>query len=150
MSELTQAIQGNHSFTYQGKEYQISPCNYNVQSDFERKMFARARGLAKMIREDDPKEYSKMMQKIQDDYMLGKYSLETPEGQALAQSPKGIISLVSLMCNVNEQEIIPMLTSENKEEIIGLVRLVLMESFGISEEQAKETLKRVEEDRVIK
>ena len=104
-------------------------------------MFSRARDLAKMIKEDDPKEYSKLMQTIQNDYMLGKFGLETSEGQALAQSPKGVVTLVSLMCGVPENEVVPMLSSPDKDEIVSLIRLTLMESFGLSQEQAEEALK---------
>lgn len=146
MSEMTTAIVGNHQFTSGGKTYNLKPLNHQVQADFERKMFGRARDLAKLIKEDDVKEYSRLMQRIQDDYMLGNFGFETAKGQELLKSPMGVITLIGLMCDVEKDEVLKLLSSPEKDEISSLVKTQIMDSLGITQTQVDEAIKRLNEE----
>src|SRR4051812_30721534 len=99
MSALSKVLGSSvpHEFIHRDKTYKVSCINHAIKCAFERKLFARAKdALAQMKDILTPKEYEDRLDKLNDEYFDGEYSLESVRGQKALQSVQGMLSLVAL------------------------------------------------------
>src|SRR5579872_6432451 len=98
MSALSEALGVGHELTVGGKVYHFSLITQDIKVSFERKLFARAKELAKNYRElMDKDEYATHLLKLGDEYQAGEYALESKKGANWLKTVPGMSMLVGLL-----------------------------------------------------
>ena len=133
MSTINECLGTPHEFTHKGKTYQVSLITQNIKAAFEKRLFARAKEAALTMRDlMTTEDYRQHLKFLNDDYIAGQYAFESDRGIKAVQTINGMVSLCSLLFNVDEQEMLKIIV-ERKEEVTSLVNLIFKESFPIDE-----------------
>lgn len=118
-----------HQITHDGKTYTVGLVTQEVKIAFERKLFAQARDAALALKECmTPDEYRQHLKTLNDDYISGKYALESERAVSLLQTPKGCLLLCGLLIGADETELLRLLV-RRKDEVTAMLEVVLRESF---------------------
>lgn len=132
MSELSQALGGSapkHTIKANGKVYSVGLVTQEVKVAYEKALYARAReGVREMKTDLDKDDYAEMFQTLADRYEAGEFALEGERGRKALNSPRGSLLLLSILMNVDEMEVIR-IVSENEEEVNSVFKAVIKESF---------------------
>ncbi len=130
---LGAVLGGEHLFRHNDKEYRVRLVTHDVLLAYERALFTRARDAARELRSCmTPEEYQSHLQRLNDGYMRGEYSLQSELGQATLKTAPGMISLCALLWQVSEDEMLRLLT-ECGPEVASLLEAVVKESFPAKE-----------------
>lgn len=135
--DVLKKLGGTHEFEHKGKIYHVSPITYRVRLDFERKQYRSACEAARNMRECDlmtKEEYSGHLQKLNDNYISGQYSLVSDFGAKSLQTPKGIVLLCSLLFNCDENEMLDLMI-EREQEVTSLIDIIIKESSYSKEKE---------------
>ncbi len=85
-------------------------------------------------------EFKEHLTTLNDNFMLGNYRFER-----YAETPKGIELMLSLLFNVDEQELLKILI-DKRDELVSLFRLIVNESYGVSDHVPEEAIVKPLED----
>jgi len=135
MSVVGELIGGHHEFCHKGKTYRVRLIDQEVKDIFEKKMFAHAKECAKNIKDLMTEgEYAEHVHRIREDYMDGKFSLETERGVEFIKNRKGAVLLVSLLFGVTEHEALNLMV-ERHADVAELLKVVFKESYPVMESE---------------
>lgn len=126
-----------HSIEHGGKRYTVRLIDQATKAAFARTLLAREREAARELKElMTPEEWSAHLSRLNKDYVDGKYGLLSPRGREIIGSDEGPLILGPLLFGCSEDEFLSLLLT-HREEVAGLIRLVLYESFPGLEEAVK-------------
>jgi hypothetical protein len=150
MSKLTQIVVGTHEFKWHDKVYNVKPVDYKVKAEFERKQFARARDAVLLLKTFIPlDEYEKRLDRISDDFVRGEYALESTKGLEFAKSNKGVLMLCAMLFDVDEETMTHILM-DSQTEVVSLVKTIIAESFGTTDDVDSSKKDDIKEDSILK
>lgn len=124
-----------HEFVHKGKTYQVRHVDQEVKAAFEKRLFGKAKEAALLLKECmTADEYREHLKKLNDDYIAGEYALESSRAIAMLGRDHGGLLLISLLLGVPEMEALRLL-AERKDDLAGVLALVVRESFPTPEEE---------------
>jgi hypothetical protein len=130
-SEILANHGAKHSFDWKEKTYEVAYLDRKRKTVFEKHMFKRAREVVALNKEIDgtsQEDYEKVLDKLNADYVAGKFSLESELGMAYIKSFAGQLYLSSLLTGVDEDTMLK-IYGDMKQEVLSLIKLVLTESL---------------------
>lgn len=134
MSELTKILGDDgprYEFPYKGEVYRVSLVTQQVKVAYEKRLFARAKAVAREMRDLlTPREYRKHLKQLNDDYIAGEYAFMSLRGMKAMKSVESMTYLVSLLFGISEEKALG-LTADATEEVEALLDVVLRESFPV-------------------
>lgn len=141
MSALSQVL-GNagaqHTFDHKGKTYKLRMLDQAAKDAFQKHLFGKARAAAMELKSAmDQEAYAEHLAKLNDDFILGEYSLESNRGQKYLQTTAGQLFLASHIFGADDMELVNVMM-ERADEVVALVKLVLQESLPAAS-KAKES-----------
>jgi hypothetical protein len=110
-----------------------------VKVKFEKRLHARAKEAAKELRDLLTKEeYLEHVGKLNDDFINGKYSFESPAGMESIKATAGMNALASIMFGIPEAEMMKLVTAA-ADEVTAVMHTAFKMSFpGVKEDDAVE------------
>src|SRR5581483_7298486 len=137
MSTISECLATPHEFAHKGKTYSVSLITQNVKAAFEKRLFGRAREAASAMRDlMSTEDYRQHLKALNDDYIAGQNAFESERGIKAVQTINGMVSLCSLLFDIDEQEMLKIIV-ERKEEVTSLVNLIFKESFPLDEQPSQ-------------
>lgn len=132
MSVLSQVLGGAgepHTIQYKGKTYQVRPLDQKAKDAFQKRLFASARESAAGLKDlMTPEQYDAHLLKLNDEFLLGEYALESKRGLAYLQTTAGRLAIAAILLNATDYEVMCLL-AERGSEVGSLVALTLKESL---------------------
>lgn len=128
-----------HRIEYNGKTYEARLLNGVTKTEFEKRLFERAKETARSDRKDLGEEwFVKRLDEINEDYLLGGYDLFSKRGSDYIKSAQGISFLFSILVGCTLDEVMPLALARGPE-LHALVALIIQESFpGVDFEKLAE------------
>jgi hypothetical protein len=139
MSTLGEVVGGSHELSHNGVTYKISLITQKVKVQFERHLFAKRKECLLQIKEMmDSKEYADALEQLSKDYMAGLFAFEGKFGVEFIGTEPGQVYLVSLLFGIADEQEALRLIKDKAQEVTSLLRLVIKESYAITEEELTE------------
>ncbi len=129
MGVINECVASGHEFEHKGKVYKVRLVDQEVKDAYGKALYKKAREAAAGMRElMTPAEYGEHLKRLNDDYIAGKYALESDFGLKMMHNTTGGLLLVSILLGVTEMDAMKVL-AERKTDVAGLLDVVLRESF---------------------
>lgn len=138
---------GLHTLEFNGKTYHARLIDGTVKSEFEKRMFARARAVEDAMRELRGEEaYQKRLDELANAYLAGEFDLISPRGLQYVKTLSGTAFLMSLLIGCPEKEVYGIALSK-QAEVMCLLTTIIKESFpGFDPFKVKEAPKGTAQD----
>jgi hypothetical protein len=118
-----------HTIEHAGRTFRVRLIDLSVQTAFSRALLARARDVARELRElMTPDEFSAHLMALNADYVRGGYGLISPRGLEVISKPEGMLLLAGLIFDAGPFDLAGLFKAR-PEECTALVNLVVRESF---------------------
>lgn len=138
MSVLPEILATPHVFEHRGKTYKVALVDQNVKAAYENYLYARAKEALKQSRDMyTGREYMQAVGRLNNDFIAGKYAFLSKRGAGSLKTPQGVCKLMSLLFDVDEQEMW-LLIGERSEDVTSLLDVIMAESFPGVADKAKE------------
>lgn len=136
MSVLGEMLGGTHPFEHDGKIYNVKAITQDVKVAFEKSLFFKAKDAALALRDlMDREQYAAHLDKMNNDYLSGKYRFDSKRGKSALQG-NGLFVLLAMLFEVDEQTMMR-IAKDKAQEVVALFRLITKESFGLTEDELK-------------
>lgn len=128
-SEVLGDSGAKHRIEYNGKTYEARLLNGATKSEFEKRLFERAKETARSDRKDlGDQWFVKRLDEINEEYLLGGYDLFSKRGADYIKSIQGVCFLFSILVGCTMDEVMPLAIARGPE-LHSLVGLIIQESF---------------------
>jgi hypothetical protein len=117
-----------------------------VKAAFEKSLFQRAIAAAGEMRSlMDSAQFADHLKRLNDDYIAGDYALVSPRGKKALEG-NGFITLLSLLFNEPEATILRVVKMK-PIEIVALFKVIMQESFGVTQEELDKAIAAEQDER---
>ncbi len=93
----------------------------------------------------DSAQFADHLKRLNDDYIAGDYALVSPRGKKALEG-NGFITLLSLLFNEPEATILRVVKMK-PIEIVALFKVIMQESFGVTQEELDKAIAAEQDER---
>lgn len=141
---LNKYLNGKYTFKDGDDTYEVSLVTMKIKNEFAKALFIKARdGLILLKDALTKQEYMEHLFALNEEYMAGGFDTDSERGQAAMQSESGVLLMSSLLFGTTEEKMIDLFVRK-EVEVMTIMKLVLKESRGLTDEQVEKMIKEQE------